>query len=68
MIGNNTNQSFKSVGPVHVLEWLSKLVDEEFAPLQKQRFQVCDDARGGGPEQAPICCNLSGNYEAANAT
>ena len=38
----------------------------EFAPLKKQGFQVCDDARGGGPEQAQICCNLSGNYEADN--
>jgi hypothetical protein len=32
-----------------------------FAPLQKQRFQVWDDAREGGPEQAQICCNLSGS-------
>jgi len=29
--------------------------------LKKQRFQVWDDARGGGPEQAQICCNLSGS-------
>ena len=38
----------------------------EFAALKKQGFQVCDDARGDGPEQAQICCNLSGNYEADN--
>ena len=34
---------------------------KEFAPLKKQGFQVCDDARGDGPEQAQICCNLSGS-------
>ena len=38
----------------------------EFAPLKRQGFQVCDDAGGDGPEQAQICCNLSGNYEADN--
>jgi hypothetical protein len=37
------------------------LHSEEFAPLKKQGFQVCDDARGDGPEQAQICCNLSGS-------
>ena len=33
----------------------------EFAPLKKQGFQVCDDARGDGPEQAQICCNFTGS-------
>ena len=33
----------------------------EFAPLKKQGFQVCDDAGGGGPEQAQICCNFTGS-------
>ena len=27
---------------------------------------MCDDARGGGPEQAQICCNLSGSSEFDN--
>ena len=40
----------------------------EFAPLKRQGFQVCDDARGGGPEQAQICCNFTGSDGFDNAS
>ena len=43
------------------------LHSNEFAPLKRQRFEVCNDAIGGGPEQALICCNLSGSSEFDNA-